>query len=284
MKKKGDVLKLGKLQTLLRKVFQYVSGIPHQVPFPYRLPWSPAGLPFVPPSSPETEVFWSVAAASILQQPGDFGECCALEPFRAEKGQGQWPTPWGSRSSSCSLQSLEGHTNPQTASFSHYCDRMPDSVLQEEEFPVKNLWLSTRECLSGRTQSLAVWPWSMTFSHLGELGHRNSPKDLCLSVKLCNPKQHRQWGIKCLVHGEPVANIPHLNHNNLSVVPRLVIPAWESLLQWHAPLRPGYWDSNTDWLMHWPSSGHDILMKLVILKVFSITLSTVRSHSLCCKP
>lgn len=68
-KKKGDVLKSGKLQTLFRKAFQYVSGIPHQVPFPYRFLWSPAGLPFVPPTSPETKVFWCPAAASILQQP-----------------------------------------------------------------------------------------------------------------------------------------------------------------------------------------------------------------------
>lgn len=153
--KKGDVLKSGKLQTLFRKAFQCVSGIPHQVPFPYRFPWSTAGSPFLPPTWPETEVFWCPAAL-------DPGERCSLEPFRAEKGQGQRPTPRGSRLLSCSLQSLEGHTNPHIVS--HYCDRMPDGVLQEEGFPVKNLWLSTRECLSGRAQSLAVRPWSMSFS------------------------------------------------------------------------------------------------------------------------
>lgn len=220
--KKGDVLKSGKLQTLFRKAFQYVSGIPHQVPFPYRFLWSPAGLPFVPPTLPEIEVFWCPAAASV-----DSGEHCALEPCRARRCRGNdLPHP-PSRLSSSSLQSLEGQRNPRIASFSHYCDQMPDGILQEEGFPVKNLWLSTRECLSGRTQSLTVWPWSMAFSHLGELGLRNSPKDLCLPAKRHNPKQHRQWGIKCLIHEEPIGDIPHLNHNNPSVVPRLIIPAWE---------------------------------------------------------
>jgi hypothetical protein len=144
----------------------------------------------------------------------------------------------------------------------------------------------------GRAQVLAVWARSMTSSHRGDSGHTDCHSMTCVwqlsstsqgLQSLSNSTTSEGPNVQCIMKARD-GDFPHLSHNNPSMVLRLIITVWEKLFPWHSQRRPGCWEATVNWLIHWPASSHGILIKLVILKVFSITLSLIQSHSVYCKP
>lgn len=150
--------------------------------------------------------------------------------------------------------------------------------------PVQNVWLSTagKTCqveLSFRQCGLAIWPLHISVTQDTETV---TPWPMSAGLGL-PPKVYNLSQTAPLVRGQ-IFNTSWA-HRGLSIFkPWLIITVWEKLFQWHSQWRPGCWQPNINQLIHWSSSSHGILIKLVILKVLSITLSPIKSHGLYCKP